>query len=180
MNDRQSQIMDAAIGLFLKDGVGVSTAAIAKAAGVSNGTLFHAFPTKQALIDHIYLSVKASFFAAIALREGEAFNRAALKRLWRAHLTWARANPQHNKIKRLLFEAGLASPDAQTKADAMGLAHLNWMSGALDRGQIRGPSIGFIAELTFVHIDLVIDQSLTGADADLAFDMLCNAIGLDA
>ena len=171
--------MDAAIGLFLKDGVGVSTAAVAKAAGVSNGTLFHAFATKQELIDSIYLTTKRNFFAALALQDDAPFNRTSMRRLWDGHLTWSRAAPNRHKIKRLLLEAGLASPDAQRQADEMGMPHAIWLTKARDAGLIRGPNIAFIGELIFFHIDLVIDQTLTGADEDLAFDMLCNAIGLD-
>lgn len=178
MNERQTQIADAAIELFLAQGVGVSTAAIAKAAGVSNGTLFNAFPTKQHLIDAIYLNTKASFFDAIVLKDGEAFNRTSLQRLWSAHLAWARKYPQRNQIKRLLLQAGLASDTAQSEADALGAAHVAWMSDGHNAGLIRGPSIAFISELIFFHIDLVIDQSLNRADEDLAFDMLCNAIGI--
>lgn len=178
MNERQTQIANAATDLFLDQGVGVSTAAIAKAANVSNGTLFNAFPTKQHLIDGIYLTTKRDFFDALALEDGEAFNRASMRRLWDAHLSWSRAAPNRHRIKRLLLEAGLASPAAQAEAEEMGMPHAIWMSEAHAAGLIRGPNIAFIGELIFFHIDLVIDQSLTGADEDLAFDMLCNAIGL--
>ncbi len=178
MNERQTQIAEAAIRLFLKEGVGVSTAAVAKAAKVSNGTLFNAFPTKQDLIDGIYLSVKHSFFDAIALQDGETLDRASIKRLWTAHLTWARNAPHHHKIKRLLLEAGLASSAAQAEADALAAPHVEWLAAAHASGAIRGPNVAFIGELVFFHIDLVIDQNLTEADEDMAFDMLCSAIGL--
>lgn len=178
MNERQTQIAEAAIHLFLKEGVGVSTAAVAKAAKVSNGTLFNAFPTKQDLIDGIYLSTKRSFFEATALNEGETLDRSSVLRLWKAHLKWARNAPHHHKIKRLLLESGLASQSAQAEANAMASPHAEWLGKAHSNGLIRGPNVAFIGELVFFHIDLVIDQSLTGADEDMAFDMLCNAIGL--
>jgi len=53
-----AEMLAAALSVFFSDGIGVSTARIAAAAGVSNGTLFHQFPTKQALIDALYLSIK--------------------------------------------------------------------------------------------------------------------------
>ncbi|QMV14547.1 TetR/AcrR family transcriptional regulator [Vibrio spartinae] len=58
MNTKKRQIIEAAIRLFAQDGGGVSTAAIAKEAGVSNGTLFNHFETKQMLIDEVYIFVK--------------------------------------------------------------------------------------------------------------------------
>ncbi|MDW6093027.1 TetR/AcrR family transcriptional regulator [Vibrio rhizosphaerae] len=58
MNTKKLQLIEAAIRLFAQEGVGVSTAAIAKEAGVSNGTLFNHFETKQMLIDDVYLFIK--------------------------------------------------------------------------------------------------------------------------
>ncbi|KUI99162.1 TetR/AcrR family transcriptional regulator [Vibrio sp. MEBiC08052] len=58
MNTKKLQIIEAAIRLFAQDGVGVTTAAIAKEAGVSNGTLFNHFETKQMLIDDVYLFIR--------------------------------------------------------------------------------------------------------------------------
>ncbi len=178
MNERQTQIAEAAIHLFLSEGVGVSTAAVAKAAGVSNGTLFNAFSTKQDLIDAIYLATKTSFFRATALKDGETLDRSSVRRLWTAHLNWARAAPNHHKVKRLLLESGLASQSAQDEANALAAPHVEWLAAAHASGAIRGPNVAFIGELVFFHIDLVIDQNLTEADEDMAFDMLCHAIGL--
>ena len=60
-------ILAAALSLFRSEGVNVSTARIAKQAGVSNGTLFNYFPTKQALIDALYVSIKTELAAAVEL-----------------------------------------------------------------------------------------------------------------
>lgn len=46
---RNEQILDAARRCFLEQGYGVSTAAIAKAAGVSEGSIFKRFETKERL-----------------------------------------------------------------------------------------------------------------------------------
>jgi AcrR family transcriptional regulator len=43
------QILEAAREVFLRDGLAASTASIAKAAGVSEGSIFKRFPTKEAL-----------------------------------------------------------------------------------------------------------------------------------
>ncbi|MDW6004082.1 TetR/AcrR family transcriptional regulator [Vibrio mangrovi] len=65
MNKKKLQIVEAAIRLFARDGVGVTTAAIAKEASVSNGTLFNHFETKQALLDDVYLFIKRNMAAEI-------------------------------------------------------------------------------------------------------------------
>ena len=53
-----------------------------------------------------------------------------------------------------------------------------WLQTALDAGVIRGPNVAFIGKLVFFQLDLVITENLTGSDEDLAFEMLCNSIGL--
>lgn len=59
LEQRESDIMDAATGLFAEEGFhSTSTRKIAAAAGVSEGTLFHYFGTKnvllQAILDNFY------------------------------------------------------------------------------------------------------------------------------
>lgn len=178
MTERQTQIIKAAIPLFLTEGVGVSTARIAKAAGISNGTLFNAFPTKQDLIDAIYICTKQAMFAAFPPHQTWPFGRSQMRINWDGYLGWARAAPADHKVMHLLRDAGLASPKAQIQIDAQFAPHAKTLADALEQGIIRGPNVAFIGAVVFAQIDLVIDHALTGADEDLAFDMLCNAIGL--
>lgn len=178
MNDRQIKIIEAAIPLILQEGVGVSTAAIAKAAGVSNGTLFNAFHTKQDLIDSIYLAAKTGMFDRLTHSGDAPFDRETLHCNWCDYLAWARRNPHHRLIMHLLLEAGLVSPGMQTRVIALGERSRVWIAGALTRGVIRGPNGDYVARLIFFHLDLVIDMALDGTDEDLAFDMLCRSIGV--
>lgn len=178
MIDRQNQIIEAALPLLLRDGVGVSTAAIAKAAGVSNGTLFNAFATKQDLIDKIYLAAKTRMFAALTLWDGAPMTHARLYCNWCEYLEWARGNPHHRQVMHLLLDAGLVSPTMRATVDRLGAWYGVWITDALVRGVIRGPSVDYVARLVFFHLDLVIEMALDGNDEALAFDMLCHSIGL--
>lgn len=178
MNDRQKQIVKAAIPLFLTEGVSVSTARIANAAGVSNGTLFNAFPTKQDLIDAIYRSTKTAMFAAFPAPQGASFGPKLLRKNWDAYLGWARAAPEDHKVMHLLRESGLASAGVKAEINALAAPHGQILVDALEQGTIRGPSVGFISDLIFNQIDLVIEHNLHGTNEELAFDMLCNSIGL--
>ncbi|MEM8730835.1 MAG: TetR/AcrR family transcriptional regulator [Pseudomonadota bacterium] len=178
MNARQKQIANAAIDLFLKDGVGVSTASIAHAAGVSNGTLFYAYPTKQTLIDAIYISTKEQLVAALTLDDSDQFNRATLQRLWSEYMAWGRQRPQDRQIMNLLWLAGLASSEAKTQGDEI-LARFNVLfEQAFADGVIRGPNVAYLNQLVVLQLDLVLTQNLRGDDEALAFDILCNSIGL--
>lgn len=178
MNDRQMQIVEAAIPLFLSNGVGVSTANVAKAAGVSNGTLFNAFATKQDLIDAMYLSAKLGMFEALAFEPGAGFDRASVRRNWTNYLNWARRRPQDRQIMHVLLEAGMVSDAVIKQVDELAAQQSQWIAAALEHGAIRGPNVEFIVKLIFFQIDLVIALNLNGEDETLAFDMLCQSIGL--
>lgn len=179
MNERQNQIIAAAIPLLLSEGVGVSTARIAKAAGVSNGTLFNAFATKQDLIDAIYRKTKTDMLAAWPDPDGKKLDRAMMRSNWDAYLGWARSAPQDHKVMHLLKDSGLASQQVKIEVEAEAAAYGQPMLDAFASGAIRGPSVGFIGDLIFSLIDLVIDHHLIGADEDLAFLMLCNTLGIN-
>jgi AcrR family transcriptional regulator len=51
LEDRRAAIIDAVIPLLMEHGRAVSTREIADAAGIAEGTIFRAFPDKDALID---------------------------------------------------------------------------------------------------------------------------------
>ena len=85
-----------------------------------------------------------------------------------------------HKVMHLLKDAGLASPEVTSEMDELAAPYGKPLFDAFDRGAIRGPNVGFISDLVFAQIDLVIDHTLTGAEEDLAFDMLCNTIGLQS
>lgn len=178
VNERQKQIIEAAIPLFLEEGVGVSTARIAQAAGVSNGSLFNAFATKQELIDAIYFTTKSGMYSALTHRNGARFDRANLYQSWCDYLSWARRRPQHRKVMHLLLDAGLASKDVKAKVAKLALPNDAWLSEAYERGIIRGPSVAYVGKLALFQLDLVVDEKLEGEDEKLAFDMLCQSIGL--
>ncbi|WP_417309705.1 TetR/AcrR family transcriptional regulator [Devosia sp.] len=178
MSDRKQQIISAATTLFLDEGVGVSTARIAKAAGVSNGTLFNVFATKQALIDAIYKNAKAAMFRSAPCFGEAPYNRSNLRANWDGYLGWAEKNPETRRVMHLLLDAGLASAQTQAEVYEIAAPYTAWTRRALEDGVIRGPSVSFIGQLTFFHLDLVINEGLDRAGEDLAFEMLCTSIGL--
>ncbi len=57
--DKRKKILESALKLFVEFGFhGTPTSKIAANAGVSNGTLFHYFGTKEELIKELYIAVK--------------------------------------------------------------------------------------------------------------------------
>lgn len=94
--DKRTQLMLTAKRLFAQYGFyGTATAKIAKEAGVSNGILFHYFPTKDDLIRAMYFDIKDRIFLYSL---GQIYKEATLKEsiytLWLAALEWNLENPE--------------------------------------------------------------------------------------
>jgi AcrR family transcriptional regulator len=94
--DKRTKLMHTAKKLFAENGFyGTATARIAKDAGVSNGILFHYFPTKDDLIRAMYFDVKDRLFEYSL---SQVYKGATLKEsiytLWLAAVEWNLENPE--------------------------------------------------------------------------------------
>ncbi len=107
-DERRSAIMAAAVRIIAAQGLSAATAAIAKEAGVSNGSLFTYFETKAQLLNQLYVELKTEM-AVVALEclpsdsdvRGQLLHAAA-KRRW---LSWAVACPEK---RRALAQLGVS------------------------------------------------------------------------
>ncbi len=93
--DKQEQILQAALKLFVENGFhGTPTSRIAKEAGVSNGTLFHYYKTKDELVVALYIHIKTNLTGCIdnARIEGETI-KSSFKRMYISSMYWAIGNP---------------------------------------------------------------------------------------
>jgi AcrR family transcriptional regulator len=104
----REKILDAALPLFVDHGLAaVRTEDIRTAAGVSNGSLFHAFASKEAIAAALYVEAIASYQAALMDElDGARAAEATIRSLIRAHWAWIAAN---ERKARFLF--GMGRPD---------------------------------------------------------------------
>lgn len=94
--DKQKSILAAALKLFVEFGFhGTPTSKIAQAAGVSNGTLFHYYKTKDELVIALYTDIKTRLGDYVAANTPDSKD---LKELMRTNylntLYWALDNRQ--------------------------------------------------------------------------------------
>ena len=133
MKYEPSDILEAAVRLINREGVGVSMAKVAEESGVSNGTLFHYFGTKQDLLDQLYEWLKADLIAAIGdvlarlapLVEVEVMQAAAARA---AAASAAGARPaaiEHSEGKFARFHEILAEAQATGALSDLPLAYLS-------------------------------------------------------
>jgi AcrR family transcriptional regulator len=130
--DTQTRILDAALALFLEQGMAATRIEqICKGAGVSNGSLFHFFPNKEAIGVALYVGAIASYQAA--LLDVLAANRPVaetIRALITEHWRWVVAERER---ARFLFLQGPPSwhPDAETKIRSHNSAMIRALSAWL-------------------------------------------------
>ena len=108
MTDKRRQILDAALALCAEDGLqGAATARIAKAAGVANGTLFHHFPSKEALILALYQDVKTRMGGAIHEADPTLSLYDQTRHYWQLAMGWMLAHPNELKFVLGFFHSPL-------------------------------------------------------------------------
>jgi AcrR family transcriptional regulator len=106
---RRDQLIASALGLFARDGLhGVTTKAIAAAAGVSEALIFRHFPTKEVLFDAVLSTCVASAQReAGKLTELEPSTRTLVTMVYflTNEILFGESNPHHASIKRLLLKS---------------------------------------------------------------------------
>ncbi|KQW23267.1 transcriptional regulator [Afipia sp. Root123D2] len=103
MTDVRSELLTAGLTVFEREGFeGATVAAIREKAGVSNGSFFHVFGSKQELAGTLFLDVLGHYHTAmLASLKGIDHAAEGVAALVRAHLDWV---VDHRREARFLFE----------------------------------------------------------------------------
>ncbi|OZI61145.1 TetR/AcrR family transcriptional regulator [Bordetella genomosp. 11] len=138
--DKREAILAAAAEALAVDGVAATTARIAKLAGVAEGTVFTYFANKDALLNELYVSLKAGLREAMMT---DFPRRASLARrvrhAWDAYLDWGLAHPDGRRALRQLDVSGRI--DAQHRAaGAEGFSEIRTMLSERAAGAKESPT----------------------------------------
>ncbi len=169
-------ILDLCIDVFDVEGVGVSTAKIAKAVGVSNGTLFNYFPTKQELVDALYLRLKRGLADALGTPNSELPLREQTRTITQRWFDWAAEQPARYRVCDLLQQSGLAGPEAIAEASAALNGPREVLHRLADTGLLVDLPPTYIAQLVQSYIELAVDVGLNLEQRNTAFDAMWNSI----
>lgn len=118
--DKHDAILAAAAGALAEHGAAATTARIARLAGVAEGTVFTYFDTKDALLNALYLHLKADLRRAMMTgfpEDGPA--EPAMRHAWNGYVSWGVANPDGRRALRQLEVSGRID-DAHRDAGAEG------------------------------------------------------------
>ena len=157
-------------------GLGAATAAIAKEAGVSNGSLFVYFDTKATLLNELYVVLKSEMGAAAV--DGlpvESDVREQVLHMWNQWLRWATSFPE----KRRALAQLEVSDDITAESRQIVSSAFSAIAALLEQSRVNGPMreapLGFVLELTSAIADATSDAMIREPDraetnARIAFD----------
>ena len=111
--DKRQMLISAAIDLFAQQGFWNSTtAAIAKHAKVATGTLFNYFPSKQDLIDGVYIEIKQMLYKELSVDLTGEF-KTSLRKLWGIYIHWSLKSPVHHDLLIQLKQSEVVSQQVE-------------------------------------------------------------------
>ena len=175
-------LVEAATRVFAAEGLAASTASIARAAGVSTGTLFVYFETKSVLVNELYVELKSAMGRAATdgLQAGSP-HREQLRSMWDRWIAWAVADPGKRRALSHLAVAEDLSEDSRRSAQAAYAGTAELLEQIVAGGPMRGAPLGFVATLMSAITDATIDDLIahpdpTGTRSALAFDAMWRAL----
>jgi AcrR family transcriptional regulator len=156
--EKSRAILEAAVREIALTGLGASTARIAKAAGVAEGTLFTYFPTKNDLFNELYVSIKSEVYSRInASFPHDADLRDRARHLWSEYLAWSIEKPEECKVSRQLNLSEIVTDATRERL----LAHNGVVNPTVREiaktGAFREMPPGFVASAMAAMQDAVMD-----------------------
>ncbi|HEY7934018.1 MAG TPA: TetR/AcrR family transcriptional regulator [Solirubrobacteraceae bacterium] len=152
-SDTRERVLEAALASFLKDGYEQTTVArITERSGVSNGALFHHFPSKDAIAEALYLEAMSSFQEGLwqLVRSRPRSLRGAVRGTIGHQLSWTEG---HADLARFVYLRGHLDWDSPAGAQLQSLnrdlagAFEQWMAPLVERGEIRDTSMLLISAI---------------------------------
>src|SRR5580692_4380677 len=158
-DEKRSAIMSAATRIIASEGLGAPTAAIAKAAGVSNGSLFTYFDTKADLLNHLYLELKSEMAAAAleGLPPGKSGVRAQMRHVWSSWLHWAISCPEKRRTLAQLGVSDEITPEVRDTAHRTMIGVAALLERSRENGALRAAPLGFVSALMSAMADTTMD-----------------------
>ena len=161
-------MLDAALAGFLEDGYAQTTIAdIRSRSEVSNGALFHHFPSKEAIADALFVEAIGSFHEGLwelVARKPRSL-RSAVRGVIAHQLGWIE---QHPDLARFVYMRGHLDWESEGGSEVQELnrriaaAIREWMSPLMERGEIRPRSMLMISAIVTGPAHAIAQRWLAG------------------
>lgn len=158
--EKRKAILTSAIGIIAKQGLNATTALIAKDAGISSGSLFTYFPSKDVLFNQLYLALKQEVAAEIMCNfplNADIKERA--HHIWQAYVFWAFTHVDKRTVLQQLAVSHLITHETRNRAMEL-LENVNILLSELEK-QEAGISASFVAAIMTALADTTVDFMLS-------------------
>jgi AcrR family transcriptional regulator len=146
--DKRAAILRAAAETIAEDGVGASTANIAKAAAVAEGSLFRYFPDKDNLLNELYRELKLDMRSAmIAGFPVKGSLRKRAQHIWDAYVTWGMESPAKRTTMMQLSVSERITDESRQEGKAGFEEATRTMQQLVAQGKLSGLPISFASDL---------------------------------
>ena len=160
----KDKLLRAALEIVARDGFeAATTAAIASAAGVAEGTLYRHFPSKDDLLIEVYRGIKQNVFEAISDGEhGDEAPDARAKRVWRKLYDTYRADSDAFMFGQRFAESALSKREGGAAHEAIAGAVARLRAAGIERGLFKKLPGDLLANLFFAPVGYMLKSELKG------------------
>ena len=149
--NKEQKILNTALKLFVEFGFhGTPTSKIAKEAGVANGTLFHYFATKEALIKEVYVNIKNELNQLLMSKlEANDNIKITAKKIYFNTILWALSNKdKFHYIQQIHFSPHLSQIPAEVS-----LEQTKMHTEFIEQGKAKGAIKNMPTDLIFTLVN---------------------------
>ncbi len=159
-------VLDAALGLVRADGLAaVTVAALAASSGVSNGSIYHHFGSREGVLRRLLVECFAGLVSALAPALDDGPAEACVRDLVARHLRWVVAEPGPAAVVYgvpLDAAAGAAAVVGEKGAAARPLA--DWFAARAAAGELRAVPAWALDPVVLGPVHEVARRGLAGPD----------------
>ena len=156
--EKREAILNAAAEEIANAGLGVATAKIARRASIAEGTLFTYFPTKDDLLNALYLELKKEAYLHIDRDfplKGSLEQRT--RHVWFSYLAWIIDSPAKRKAMAQLTVSEIVTTETRAAATAGRVEVERMLSELGERTTLRNLPKGFAAVLMLSMQEATLD-----------------------
>jgi len=171
--EKRHALLTAAANEVASTGIAASTIKIAKNAGVAEGTLFVYFPTKDELLNQLYLYLKSDLISFLANDYPTNVSiEKQIEYIWTRYLDWGASNPNKRRALSQLNVSEKITMDIQNAAEIMFENLQNVVANAMKEGILREQPIYFLGEIINSLADMVLEMTFRNPEKLLEYKVL--------
>jgi len=118
--EKRLALLNTAAETVAAHGLGAPTSLIAKSAQVAEGTLFRYFPTKDELLNAVYIHLNQCAYEAVSKNfPTGAPLEIRVRTVWNSYIDWGLVNRAANEAMTQLAASSVLTPSTRAEVDAM-------------------------------------------------------------